>query len=176
MVEIWKDVKGYEGLYQVSNMGNVRSLHKSGAHMKNIATQKMPNGYLTVHLSKNGKASRIGIHRLVALAFLEKIEGCTQVNHINENKEDNRADNLEWCSQKYNNSYGTRIDRVSQTQLKNKKRAIPILQLSLDGKPIKVWDGGGKDIQRQTGYNQAYIWRCCNNINKTAYGFLWKYA
>lgn len=176
MEEIWRDIEGFEGLYQVSNIGNVRSFHKNSNGVKKVATLKMKNGYLTVHLSKCGKAKRIGVHRLVAIAFLEREEGKTQVNHKNENKEDNRIENLEWCSQRYNNTYGTRIERVSKTCLKNKKRSIPIEQRSLDGDLIRVWDGGGKDIQRQTGFNQALIWRCCNNRNKTAYGYIWRYA
>lgn len=99
---IWKDCKGYEGLYQVSNDGRVWSVRSQ----KYISQQKTRHGYLAVHLTaKNGKHKMEYVHRLVALVFLENPYHLPQVNHKNEIKTDNRPENLEWCNAKYNMNY-----------------------------------------------------------------------
>ena len=101
MEEIWKDVKGYEGLYQVSNLGNVKSIRK------NIIKKpsRLPKGYLQMRLSKNGKNKYISIHRLVAQAFIPNINNYPCVNHKDCNPQNNKVNNLEWCTYKENNSY-----------------------------------------------------------------------
>lgn len=108
--EIWKDIKGYESLYKVSNLGNVYSCLTS-------KTLKPGNdkGYLKVNLSKNKKIKQFTVHRLVALMFLPNDEGYPCVNHKDENPSNNKADNLEWCTYKYNNNYGTVNKRISET-------------------------------------------------------------
>lgn len=99
--EIWKNIVGYKGLYQVSNMGRVRDT------AGNILTQHHhPKGYLQIHLSKNKKHTNYLVHRLVAKHFIKNPDNLPQVNHINEIKTDNRAVNLEWCTVKYNCNYG----------------------------------------------------------------------
>ena len=120
--EIWRPVVGYEGLYEVSNLGRVRSvdryyyrLHKG----KVLSLSKNANGYLKVVLSCNGKCKTIKVHRIVAEAFLPNPDNLPQVNHKDEDKTNNSVDNLEWCNAKYNLSYGTRKDKVRDTNIKN---------------------------------------------------------
>lgn len=101
--EIWRDIKGYEGLYQVSNLGNVKSLtYKNTKQIRNRRPYKNKNGYLRVELSKNGKKKKVSIHRLVAQAFILNTDNKPEVNHKNGIKADNRADNLEWVEPKEN--------------------------------------------------------------------------
>ena len=115
MTEIWKDIQGYEGLYQISNLGRVKSLSrevKTGVFGRAVSTRIIKehilkgrfdkDGYYTIYLSHKGKAIQYKIHRLVAIAFLEPIEGKELVNHINGIKNDNRLNNLEWCTNKEN--------------------------------------------------------------------------
>ena len=120
-MEIWKDIKGYEGLYQVSNMGRIKSLNYRRTGEEGLLSGK-PNsgGYLIVNLSKNKKRKSFYIHKLVAENFLPNPKNLPEVNHIDENKENNTVYNLEWCDRKYNNNYGSRMERVS-VSLKGKK-------------------------------------------------------
>lgn len=115
--EIWKDIKGYEGLYQVSNIGRVKSLkrHRRGSGKELVcvnekikALQDNGHGYMTTTLYQNNKGQVVYIHRLVAVAFISNPNNLPCVNHINEDKSNNSASNLEWCSYEYNNNYGTK--------------------------------------------------------------------
>ena len=175
--EVWKDIVGYEGLYQVSNMGQVRSLDrvitmKNGVnqfHKGYIIKSKANNsGYLTVNLHKNGVSSTKTIHRLVALHFVDGYFDGAEVNHKDENKLNNSHDNLEWVNKDTNLNYGTRIDRCSVQS--NKK----VIQLDENYTIVKIWDGI-RIVERETGFNRTSIIRCCKGKQKTAYGFHWKY-
>ena len=111
MKEIWRDIKGYEGLYQASNLGNIRSLDRKdgrGFNRKGFVMSPIPakTGYLNIHLSKQGKGKTFQIHRLVAEAFLPNPENLQIINHKDENPQNNVVDNLEWCTYKYNSNYG----------------------------------------------------------------------
>lgn len=109
-MEIWKDIPGYEGLYQASNMGRIRSLkfrHIDRIHI--MCLGKRTDGYLCVGLSKNGKVTSKTVHRLVALTFLPNPNGYEMVNHKDENKRNNRVDNLEWCTRSYNQVYSMNL-------------------------------------------------------------------
>ena len=177
MEEIWKDIQGYEGLYQVSNLGRVKSLnyHRSGKEciLKNCIHT---NGYLFVNLcSKRKLVKTYLVHRLVSQAFIENPKNLPQVNHIDEDKHNNCVDNLEWCNSKYNNNYGTHIKRGILTKIKNNCINAPkkIDQYSLDGKFIKTWNSG-TDITKN-GFNRQNIWKCCNGLRKTSKGYIWKY-
>ena len=118
MQEVWKDVCGYEGVYEVSNLGNVRSIdridclgHIRKGKVLNIVTDKY--GYFVVHLSLFGKSKYHKVHRLVALAFIENPQNFRQINHKDENKKNNCVSNLEWCTSKHNINYGNRNNLVA---------------------------------------------------------------
>ena len=140
-IEIWKDYKDYEGLYQASNLGRMRSLDRwvkgpnssirfcKGRILKPCTTK---DGYLLVNLCKNGKVKSFLVHRLVAEAFIDNTDNLPQVNHKDENPLNNVVSNLEWCSYSYNNSYGTRLERVRDKQI-NGKKSKPDLQYTIDG-------------------------------------------
>ena len=117
--EIWRDIKGYEGLYQVSNLGRVKNKRRN----KLLKLQLQKDGYLRVGLyDKNLKWSCKKVHRLVAEAFISNPSNLEYVNHKDEDKSNNDASNLEWCTRHYNNSYGTRGERISKTMLEKYKK------------------------------------------------------
>lgn len=163
MEEIWKDIEGYEGMYQVSNMGRVKSLRRNI-----ILSQGIANGYEMVTLSTNNISKGYYIHRLVANAFIPNPDNLPQVNHKDENKLNNCVDNLEWCTQEYNINYGTGIAKRARSQSKK------VLQFKPDGTFIKEWKST-MDVQRNLGFCQSYISECCRGEQAYAYGYLWKY-
>ena len=113
--EIWKDFEDYEGKYQISNRGNVKSLnYRHTGKERILKPQKTGRGYLFVYLYKDGKAKKYLVHRLVAEVFLDNPEGYTEVNHKDENKTNNNADNLEWCSRSYNCSYNDKAKKAGK--------------------------------------------------------------
>ena len=114
-MEEWRAVPDYEGLYEVSNKGNVRNVRRNTL----LRLQKTNNGYIQVWLYKNGIRTGLRVHRLVAKAFLLNPENLTEVNHKDEDKTNNNVDNLEWCNRKYNVNYGSRKDKVKDTAIKN---------------------------------------------------------
>ena len=165
MEEIWKDIEGFEGLYQVSNLGLVKRLVSIKCKKERILKQsKHLNGYYFVQLCKNGKSTYASIARTVAKAFCDPKEGCNEVNHINERKEINCATNLEWCDRKYNCNYGNRNKNISR----------PILQYALNGAFIKEWKSACQ-AQRETGIDQGSITRCCQHKRIQARGYKWEY-
>ena len=127
MIEEWRPIEGYEGLYEVSSYGRVRSLDryvKNGCSYrlhkgKVLSLLKGEYGYLQVNLHCNGKMYKKYVHRLVAETFLPNPDNLPEVNHKDEDKSNNRVDNLEWCNRKYNLSYGTRLERYRNTMLEN---------------------------------------------------------
>lgn len=182
MEEIWKDIEGYEGLYQVSNMGKVKSIdryvpRKDGKLQHVYGKIMIPfdncRGYKKVYLSKNGISKVHYVHRLVALHFIENPNNLPQVNHRDENKTNNCVGNLEWCTREYNQNYGT-VTRRRQLSNTNGKLSKPVLQYSLDGTFIKEWKST-MDIKRNLGFCQSYISECCRGKYAYAYGYIWKY-
>ena len=178
MKELWKDITGYEGLYQVSNTGKVRSINRTiidsnGNKQKwksHIFIGKVNNsGYLTVCLRKCGKRKGFLIHRLVATAFIENPTNLPYVNHKDEIKTNNNVENLEWCSESYNCRYGKR------NLLMIEKKRKPVLQLSVDGDLINRFEVLN-DASRITGINAAHICDVCKGKRKLAGGYVWKYA
>lgn len=114
-MEEWKDIKGYEGKYQVSSCGRVKSLSNNKTRKERILKPNIDNkGYKTVCLCMNGNVKRFLIHRLVAIAFIPNPNNCPIINHMDENSKNNHVSNLEWCTYKYNNNYGTKPKRMSE--------------------------------------------------------------
>lgn len=184
MKEVWKDVKGFEGIYQVSNKGNVKSLdrvvecvdsfrHYKGKMMK---LDKKKNGYLQVNLKRQNKNAQYLVHRLVAEAFIPNPNVLSCVNHKDENKENNHVDNLEWCSQAYNNRYGAGYKKrcINARNGAIKKQAKPVLQYSLNGDFVAEYFSA-MEAARMNGCKQGGISECCNGKQKTAYGYIWRY-
>ena len=176
MKEMWKDIKDYEGLYQVSNLGRVKSLErlaKSNNNNYRIVKEKLlkqsedKDGYKRVSLNKNNKSKLCTIHRLVAEAFIPNPNNYPCINHKDENKQNNNLENLEWCTVKYNNNYGTRIERFKQ------KKQIAIGQYDLNGNLIKKWNSA-KEVYKTLGYDFSRIRKCCNNKSYKAYNCIWK--
>lgn len=187
MEEIFKDIEGYEGLYQVSNLGRVKSLERldSRGHKVNeriLRLKKNRYGYLQVTLYINGKGKTIEIHRLVAIHFLPNPNNLPEVNHIDENKENNSLENLEWCDHSYNINFGNRNKRVSESIGKgiDNHWSKPIVQLdSQTNKLINVW-GSGMEAEREGGFYNSNINKCCNNkfnrkCNNIYKGYKWQY-
>lgn len=181
MEEIWKDIDGYEGLYQVSNIGRVRSLTRNRRGRNNapnpiqgrILKQHICFGYCYISLCKNRKYKGFRVHRLVATAFIPNPDNLPQVNHKDENKTNNCVDNLEWCDGKYNVNYGTGTER-SRLSNTNGKCSKTVLQYSLDGTFIKEWKST-MDVQRNLGFANTHISECCRGEQAYAYGYIWKY-
>ena len=172
MEEIWKDIKDYEGLYQVSNLGNIKSLLRKRVDRNQILQEKIltkyikNNGYEVVTLFKNNKEKKCLIHRLVAQAFIKNPNNYKEINHKDENKLNNNVNNLEYCTRKYNCNYGAR----------NKKHYKKVKQYDLDGNFIKEWES---IISIKKYFNKPNncgdISSCLNGRQKTAFGYIWKY-
>ena len=170
MEEIFKDIKGYEGFYQVSNYGNVKSLnYRHTGNERLLKPILQTNGYLYVTLYEPNKILRI--NRIVAEAFINNPDNLPCVNHKDENKHNNHVDNLEWCTYKYNNEYGTRLKRFRETQLNNPKTSKKVYQYTLDGKFVKEW----KSINEcsRNGFNKGAVSSCCRGRIKTYKGYKW---
>lgn len=174
MEEIWKPVVGYEGMYEVSNLGNIKSLNYNGTREKRVMKPTdFGGGYLRVKLWKNKTPKLFFVHRLVAQAFIPNPDNLPEINHKDENPSNNRVENLEWCDRKYNINYGTRTEKYIRTNT-NGKKSKQVVQYSLDGEAIKVWPSTS-EIQRQLGFRSGNISNCCKGRQKTAYGFIWQY-
>lgn len=167
-VEIWTYIEGYEGLYQISNYGRVLSLNYRRTGKENILCNKCDkNGYQYIILSKNGITSTYKIHRLVGNAFLPKSD-LPEINHIDEDKSNNRVENLEWCSRQYNCIYGNGLKKRMKAVSKS------VLQYNLDGNFVKEWNST-RDIRRYLGFCNSDISKCCKGKLKTCKGYIWRY-
>lgn len=185
--EIWKDVPGYSGLYQVSNLGRVKSIERYDAKKHRVKERILKqanrgNGYKVVVLFSNGH-KMYAVHRLVALAFIPNPDGLPQINHKNEIKTDNRAENLEWCTPKQNANVGTVRERISESRKKSlrckedaEKRKRPILQYDLMGNIIRRYDSIS-EAKKANGIpvNNGSINACLKGKLKTAYNYVWRY-
>lgn len=184
MKETWKDIAGYEGLYQVSNLGQVKSLDrteqcKNGrirrrkGCIKTLHTDK--DGYNIITICKNNIRKTFHVYRLVYEAFNGPIPDGMQVNHIDECKTNDAVWNLNLMTPKENTNWGTCIKRRGTSQRNRPDTSKIVLQYSIDGEFIKQWEST-KEIQRSLGFANPNISACCLGKKETAYGFVWRYA
>ena len=175
--EYWKPVVGYENLYEVSNLGRIRSFDrwvksKNGSiricRGRILKPYTNKDGYLCVVLSKNNKHKTYKVHRLVAEAFLPNPNNLPQVNHKDENKQNNNVENLEFCDCKYNINFGTANARRSKTISK------AVVQYTLDGTFVREWPSA-MDAERNGGFSSVCICMCCKGKIKSHKGFIFLY-
>lgn len=172
-MEIWKPIKGFEEVYEISTLGRVRNINWRGQGYRLVKLHHDKDGYLRVGLCVNNRKYMKYVHRLVVEAFVDNPHCKSFVNHKDEVRDNNVVDNLEWVTCIENNNYGTRNQRVSSSKRNTNCKAIS--QISLNGDLIKTWVSLN-EIGRQTGYDITHIMRVCKGIKKTGYGYKWEYA
>ena len=184
MEEIWKAIEGYEGKYEVSNLGRVRSLdmkfdriwngitqhyHVKGRTLKQKTDHK---GYAFIGLSNGARhnISYFRVHQLVAKAFIPNPDNLQLINHKDENKQNNIVSNLEWCDYAYNNAYGNHGYKIAQA------RGYPVRQMTKDGQTVAEYYSA-REASRRTGISVDCIYHCCQKRKqcKTAGGYRWRY-
>lgn len=178
--EIWKDIEGYEGLYQVSSLGRVKSLErivsKSNGRRMYVAERILKSffnrGYEYVTLSKETKQPNLKVHRLVAEAFLPNDSTLPDVNHKDENKANNRVGNLEWCTKEYNRAYGTLNKRVKSTWRKLYARKVALISMARE--VVKVYECT-KDVEID-GFDRRAVDRVCKGLGHTHKGYMFAYV
>ena len=189
-MEKWKDIDEFKGLYQVSNLGNVRSLdaiinckgaNNIDSHIRKgrlLKKYKGTTGYYYVNLSKDSKVKLSQVHILVAKAFIPNPEKYKLINHKDGNKLNNAVDNLEWCDYSHNikEAYriGLRKNKYKGKYGKEAQFSKPLLQFSIDGKFIKEWENASQ-VNRELGYCAENIRSVCKGRRKIANGYKWKY-
>ena len=158
-MEEWRDIEGYEGLYQVSNLGRIKSFRDNHYNFREkILKLKYHNdGYVYINLCKDHNQKTFRVHKLVAQAFIPNPKKYNEINHKDENKQNNKAENLEWCDREYNNNYGTKKDRFIDTR-GTKVRCINT------GKIYR----STREASRDTGIDNSFISKCCRGKYKTA--------
>lgn len=166
--ETWKPVKGFEGLYEVSNLGNVRSLLKGKCQQ--MVLNKDNHGYKRVALFKDGIPSYKAAHRLVAEAFIPNPDGLPCVNHKDENPSNNIVDNLEWCTYDYNSNYGTRNARIKKAI--TEKYGTRVYQFTLDGDFVAEYPSFAEAARAIHNHPSSIRHSCLGEIGPVG-GFLW---
>lgn len=182
--EIWKDIHGYEGYYQISNLGRVKSVprwiyYSDGRkyYYQSVLLELNTDhgGYRTVVLTINTNLTTYKVHRLVAEAFIPNPDNLPQVNHKDENKSNNRVDNLEWCDMDYNNHYGTRIERVNNTKAIKNIRLVIFTNTNTGEQLYFLTVKKGSDA---LGIDNSSVYKCLNKKpgHKTVKGYSVEYA
>lgn len=184
MQEIWKDIPGYEGKYQISNFGNVMSLHFKRSPTNKKLLKQTPDGkygYLKVMLRDNGNDKMCTVHRLVAEAFIPNPNNKPNVNHLDTNPKNNRVDNLEWCTQKENIQYGYDFGNIQPTKPMQGKTgnknplSKPVLKIDTSTHSVIEEFSAINEAARKTGLPSSRICDCCKGRIKTSGGFIWRY-
>lgn len=166
-MEEWRDIKGYEGYYQISNIGRIKSLMYRGLKRKTpkiIKWRVASNGYAQVILSVNNIQRRYSVHRLVALHFIPNLDNKPCINHKDENPLNNNMENLEWCTYSYNTNYGNCIEKIRKGNI-GKVGSYPVIQQSLTGDFIAEYSSIG-EASRATGISYTMINDCCRGFKK----------
>lgn len=183
MKEIWKDIEGYDGTFQVSNLGRVKTFNYQHRGIERVLKPKKHNkGYLQIQLQKGDKNKTFTIHRLVAKAFIPNPNNLELINHKDENKQNNCVDNLEWCDRSYNARYSMlrHPERISHRHYKSGRKVecrlnFKIHQFDMDGNFIREWENS-RTIFKETGMSDWAISEVCRGNRHKAYGFIWRYA
>lgn len=178
----WKNIKGFEGLYEVSNTGLIKSLGNGNStdsrtkQIRLLKTRVRKTGYVHIKLCKNSTQKHLSVHRLVAIAFVPNPNNYREVNHLDGDKTNNNDWNLEWTNSSGNQKHAFRMGLQVPIRGKENKQSIPILQYDLNGVLLKEWESI-KQVLREKGYNTVGIINCCKKRPKyrTAYGFKWYY-
>lgn len=173
VTEEWKDVKGYEGIYQISSYGRVKSTRRRGSQggILKLSLDKKNTGYFKIRLCKSNHYKSFFIHRLVAQAFIANPNNYPQVNHKDENRQNNNVDNLEWCTNKYNSNYGNHSWRNGRAQRENLKW---VCQYSTNNKFIAKYKTAEEAAKAVNGF-ASNISKVAHGSINTAYGYKWKY-
>ena len=186
--EKWRDIPDYEGLYQASSYGRIKASARTINYQNGKIVQRKERimslikgygEYLTIGLCKNKKRHLCYVHRLIAITFIPNPSNLPYINHKDENKYNNKVDNLEWCTQSYNTKYNNAMRRRLDTRFKNKSHGAEkkVYQYDLQGNLIKIWDSL-ISINRELGYKYTNISSCClhKKYHHTAYGCKWSYT
>lgn len=188
-MEVWKDIEGYEKLYQVSNYGRIRSLSYYGGKRTKVLRQvRDKDGYLQVGLHKNGIATTKKVHRLVAFAFIQNPKNLPQINRKDEDRENNHVENLEWCTNKYNVNYGNHSLHAAQAQIgkrhtvehimkirANAPGSKAVLMINPDDMSVVAEYVSGSEAARQIGGTATNVSYACRNKTATYKGYFWRY-
>lgn len=180
MKEIWKNIDDYNGLYQVSNLGNVLSINWNNTNSTKLLTPYIHGGYLRVGIRTNKCLKNYMIHRLVAKAFIPNPLNKPQINHIDGNKLNNRVDNLEWVTAQENTQHAIKHNLRPSNVICIRKKGMdnllskPILQFTKNNEFIKEWSCAF-EVASILGYNISSIRRCCRQERKTYKGYIWRY-
>lgn len=174
-MEIWKQIEGYNGKYEISSYGRVKSYAQDTINGKIKTGNRTKKGYLSILLyGENGEKKWYPIHRLVAQAFIPNPNNYSQVNHIDENKENNHVENLEWCDCNYNVNYGTRTQRATIANECCPTTSLKIYSIDNNGN-IEYFDSIG-EAERKTGLNHSNIVRTLKGRTHTCGGRQWYYC
>lgn len=181
--ETWKDIEGYNQAYKISNKGRVlsvsRTVRENSIHGK-VKTKEMilsqredQKGYMRVYLNDNGRTKFVSVHRLVAIAFIENPENKPQVNHIDGNKKNNNATNLEWCTNSENQIHAYKLGLNKQTGRSGRKK-IPVVAVNSSNRNEQYWFDSINDAAQKTNTHPQNIRKVMLGERKTANGFIWK--
>lgn len=189
--EVWKDIPDYNGRYQASNLGRVRSTDKTVLKSNGcseiykgrvLKTFEATGGYLYVRIAEEqNKFHSVRLHRIIAKTFIPNPHNLPQINHINENKKDNRAENLEWCTGKYNTNYGHRAEKFAISMQNNPTLSKEVNQYDLDGKYLRSFPSASEAARflNLSKVAAGRIGQCCRHLfsrGNSAYGFLWEFT